>query len=139
MLDNERIQGLKQNAESIIELIEKIEYLRENSDRTEDILRKEKQYYMDEYRKTSDALHDMIRRKEEQDKNKSTVIKCEDRNCMYNVYSVCQADEITVNTENTCLLSEQNSFPSLGDIRKEQARRKNCCEANNKKSKEGQK
>jgi hypothetical protein len=56
MLDNEKTAELKRNCELLLEFIELINELSMQAE----VLKKEKQYYMDEYKKTSDKLHSFI-------------------------------------------------------------------------------
>jgi hypothetical protein len=107
MLDNERIQELKQNAELVIELIEKIEYLMESSDRSEDILRKEKQYYMDEYRKTSDDNR-KLRAEISLAKSLFKTLECDNKQCRHNSNGSCQSEKIIIGLDGLtyCKMSE---------------------------------
>ena len=104
MISNERMEELKRNSELILEFIEIINKL---SIQVE-VLRKEKQYYMDEYKKVSDSLHDMRRQKENKGNNKCTIVKCENRYCLHISNGVCQSHEIEFGKEGYCLMAEQN-------------------------------
>lgn len=104
MFSDEKMAELKRNSELILEFIEIVDDLNTKC-RT---LEKDKKYYMDEYKKVSDSLRDMRRQKENQGNNKSTIIKCKDKSCFHNSNGICQCEEIEVNIESICLLSERN-------------------------------
>lgn len=107
-MDIKEIKRIKRDSKLVYELTKMVEELTEELNRQDTTLRKEKQYYMDEYKKVSDTLRDMRRQKEKQGENKSTLIKCKDKCCFHNNDGVCQSDIIDVDTESVCLLAERN-------------------------------
>lgn len=107
MLDNEKTAELKRNCELLLEFIELINELSMQVE----VLRKDKQYYMDEYKKTSDALHKLRSEINFKDKEKDLFperLICENKQCRHNVRGSCQSEKITIGVDggSYCKMSE---------------------------------
>jgi len=117
-MDIEEIRKIKSRSKLICELAEMVEELIEKLNQQDTTLRKEKQYYMDEYKKVSDALHKLRSEISFKDVEKDLFperLVCENEKCTHNVRGSCQSEKITIGVDGGtyCKMSEDKTSNNL--------------------------